>query len=109
MTVRQDLAGVVNNDLLFTFSLTYNSLPLNLTGYTVTVVVKPSQVSADAAGVTYSIGSGLTMISALAGRFTLAIPRASTATPGATWYRVDVSNGSGLYSALCGSLTLVAA
>lgn len=109
MTVRQDIAGIVNNDLQFTFALTYNDLPLNLTGYTTICVVKPSQISLDSAGTTYSVGSGLTVLSAVAGRLQLNIPHASTATAGTQWYRVDVSNGTGTYAAMCGVLTLMSA
>jgi hypothetical protein len=82
MAVRADIAGVVNNDVSFTFSLTYNDLPLDLTSLTVTVTVKPSQVAPDSAGTVYSVSGGLTMLSAVAGRFTLAIPHSATATAG---------------------------
>lgn len=109
MTVRQDIAGVINNDLELTFTLKYNQRPLNLNGYTVTVVVKPSQVSLDSAGTTYTVGSGLTLISLVSGRFRLRIPRISTTTAGIQWYRADVSNGSDVSTALVGTLTLMAA
>lgn len=109
MTVRADIAGVVNNDLEFTFSLTYNDAPLDLTGYTVTVVVKPSQAAADNTGVTYGVGTGLSYLSQVAGRFMLTIPRSATAAAGNTWYRVDISNGMTTQSAMCGVLNLMAA
>lgn len=109
MTVRADIAGVVNNDLEFTFSLTYNDAPLNLTGYTPTVIVKASATAADNTGVTYGIGTGLSYISQAAGRFMLTIPRSATVTAGNFWYRVDVSNGTTIQSAMCGVLNLMAA
>ena len=109
MTVRADIAGVVNNDLTFTFSLTYNNRPLDLTAYTVSVVVKASQTALDNTGTTYTVGSGLTMISAVSGRFSLNIPRSSTTTAGNQWYRVDVSNGSAVSTAMCGLLGLMSA
>ena len=109
MTVRRDIAGVVNNDLLVTFRLTLNDLTLNLAGYTVTAIVKPTASSADSAGVTYSVGSGITILASYAGVFQLAIPRASLTVTGASWYRVDVSNGAVLASAICGVLNLSAA
>lgn len=109
MTVRQDIAGVINNDLTFTVSLTYNKKPLDLTGYTVSVIVKPSQISTDAQGVTYTVGSGLTMISAVSGRFKLVIPRSATVSAGNQWFRVDISNGSSVSTAMVGTLTLMSA
>lgn len=109
MTVRQDIAGVVNNDLQFTFSLIYNDLPLNLTGYTVSVVVKASQTASDGTGTTYTVGSGLTVLSALAGRVQLSIGHTSTGTAGTQWYRVDVSNGGAVNTCMCGTLTLMSA
>lgn len=109
MTVRQDIGGVVNNDLLYTIALTYNDRPLNLTAYAPTVVVKTSQAAQDSAGATYTVGAGLTVVSAPAGRFTLRVPRAATATAGSQWYRVDVTNGTDVSTALCGTLTLMSA
>lgn len=109
MTTRQDIAGVVNNDLVFTFNLTYNDAPLNLTGYTVSVVVKANQAALDSSGTTYTSGNGLAFISQVAGRFTLTIPRANAAAAGNSWYRVDITNGSTVSSAMCGVLNLMAA
>ena len=110
MTVRQDIAGVINNALPFTFALAYNDKPLNLTGFTYTVVVKPSQTALDSAGTTYTVSSGLTPVSVVSGRFTLLIPANMTASAGTQWYRVDVSSGAGgPYTCMCGTLTLMSA
>lgn len=110
MTVRQDIAGVINNQLPFTFALKYNNLPLNLTGFTYSVVVKPSQTAADSAGTVYAVGSGLTAVSLVSGRFSLLIPANMTSSAGTQWYRVDVSSGAGgPYTAMCGVLTLMSA
>jgi hypothetical protein len=109
MTVRQDISGTVNNDLGFVVSLTYNFAPISLATYTPTVIVKPSQASPDSAGAVYNLGAGLTVLSSPAGRVQLQIPRAACTTPGTQWYRIDVTNGVGLWTAVCGSFTLMAA
>lgn len=110
MTVQRNIAGVINNQLPFTFALTYNDKPLNLTGFTYTVIVKPSQTAQDSAGTTYTVSSGLTAVSVVSGRFKLVIPANMTASAGTQWYRVDVSSGAGgPYSAMCGVLTLMSA
>lgn len=109
MTVRQDLGGIVAKPLIVTFALTYAGKLLDLTSYTVSVVVKGSQAAADNTGTTYTTSSGLTVLSARAGRVRLTIPSSATGTPGSSWYRVDVANGQGSFSAMCGALTLMSA
>ncbi len=109
MTVRQDISGTVNNDLGFVVSLSYNFAPVSLATYVPTVTVKPSQASLDSAGTTYTLGNGLTVLSAAAGRLQLQIPRAACAVAGTQWYRVDITNGVGLWTAVCGAFVLMAA
>lgn len=109
MASRLDLAGVINNDLSFTFPVTSGGKPLNLTGYTVTLVVKASQTATDGSGTTYTVGSGLTVLSTVAGRVQLAIPHTATAIAGVTWYRLDVTTGGAVSTAFVGSLTLMSA
>jgi hypothetical protein len=110
VTVRQDIAGVAGNDLQFLFALTYNGKPLSLSGYAVTITVKPSQTAPDSAGVTYTTSDQISVVSSAAGRVKLTIPHSATATPGNTWYRCDVSSGpQGIATAICGVLNLMAA
>jgi len=112
MSLRFDLAGVAGFDQEFQFSLTYAAVPLNLTGCTVTLILKASAVTPDTLGVTYGTGTGLTMTSAADGQFTWDAPAADVAVdaPGSLWYRVDVASGdSGPQPAMYGALALAAA
>jgi len=110
MSLQLPLSGVVHNDLAYDFQLTYNRILLNLTGYTVRVVLKPSATAADASGITYEAGTGLTITSAAEGEFTWDIPAADVPAAGAMWYRADVIDGlAHVATALYGPLTLIAA
>lgn len=112
MSLRQDLSGIAGNDLDFEFALTYNSIPLNLSGYTLEVYLKASATTPDALATVFTITSGLTVTDAAMAQFTWAIPRADTAiaAPGSLWYRVDVIDSSSqAATAMYGALALTAA
>lgn len=112
MSLRSDLSGVVNNDLLFEFTLTGNGVPLDLDGYTLKVYLKTSATTPDALATVFQSGTGLTIVSAPDGEFTWAVPRADTAmaAPGALWYRVDIiDSSSDVATAMYGALNLTAA
>ena len=112
MSLRFDLAGIVNNDLEFEFALTYSGIPLNLTGYTLKAYLKASATTPDALASVFQSGTGLTITNAPDGEFTWAIPHADAAlaAPGALWYRVDViDSSSDVATAMYGALNLAAA
>jgi hypothetical protein len=112
MSLRYDLDGVAGNDLEFEFALTYNGIPLNLTGYTLKVYLKASATTPDALASVFQSGTGLTITDATVAEFTWAIPRADVAipAPGALWYRVDViDSSSDVATAMYGALNLAAA
>jgi hypothetical protein len=112
MSLRLDLSGVAGFDQVFEFSLTYASVPLNLTGYTLALYLKESATTPDALATVYAEGTGLTVTSAPDGQFTWDAPAADVVidAPGALWYRVDVTaSGSTPQPALYGALWLAAA
>ena len=112
MSLRADLSAVAGNDLLFEFALTYNSIPLNLSGYTLKAYLKALATTPDALASVFTSSAGLTITNASSGEFTWAIPHADVAlaAPGALWYRVDViDSGSDVATAMYGALNLTAA
>jgi len=112
MSLRYDLCGVAGFSQQFQFALTYAGVPLNLTGYTVTLVLKAGDATPDALGTAYTGSAGLTVTSAADGQFTWDVPAADTAisAPGALWYRVDVTPAEGEpVPAMYGALALAAA
>lgn len=113
MSLRADISGVAGFDDQYQFSLTYHGIPLNVTGYTLTLYLKASQATLDALGTVYGEGTGLTVTSAADGQFTWDLPGADTAgvsAPGALWYRVDVTATEGSpVPAMYGALSLSAA
>jgi hypothetical protein len=110
MSLQFPLSGVVSNDLVYEFDLTVSRMLLDLTPYTIRVILKASANIADSTGTTYEVGSGLTITNASAGAFTWDIPRADVGTPGAVWYRADViDSSSNVATAMYGPLTLIAA
>jgi hypothetical protein len=107
-----DIAGDSGNDLLYDVSLFYNPNnlstppPLNLGTITsVTAYLKQSAVAPDTTAKTYTIGSGLTIVSSPGGTLTWLIPRADIGLN--RWYRFDVLDGSAhLSTALKGRLNI---
>jgi hypothetical protein len=112
MSLRFDLSGVAGFDQEFQFSLTYAGVPLNLTGYTLSLYLKDSATTPDALATVYAEGTGLTVTSAGQGQFTWDAPASDVVidAPGSLWYRVDVTSGeSDPQPAMFGALFLAAA
>lgn len=94
MSAWQDLAVEQNNDVTFTLDLTYNGAPFNPTGYTLTLYLKASETTPDGSAVTFTVGSGLTIVSAPLGHIQWALPHSNTGTAGNQWWRIDAVDGS---------------
>jgi hypothetical protein len=95
VTTWQDLGAEQNNDVTFPFTLTTSSGAIfNPTGSTLSLVLKASETAADNTGTTFTVGSGLTIVSAALGQVTWKLPHANTATPGTQWYRLDAVDAS---------------
>jgi hypothetical protein len=113
LSLRSDLSGTAGFGQQFQFALTYAGIPLNVSGYTISVVLKASMTTGDALGTVYTEGGALTVTSALEGQFTWDLPAADTASfsaPGALWYRVDVTGSESVPApAMYGALWLSAA
>jgi len=109
VSIQQNLVAIAGNDLKYHVSVTLNAERLDLTLYTPIAVLKASATSADASGVTFTIGSGLTYTFETAGQFDWVIPHADTVPSSVMWYRIDIDNGSTLVTAVYGTLTLIAA
>lgn len=95
MTQWQDLTVDQNNDVTFSLSLTFGQAPFDATGYTLSLILKPSETAADNTGTTFTVGNGLTVVSTKLGEVTWDLPHASTATPGQQWWRIDAVDGGG--------------
>ena len=111
MSLQVDLTVVVNNDASFAFDLTYNGLPVNLTGCTVTVYLKASRTASDGSGLTFSTpASGVTFNSQELGKVTWALPKDDNATSGTLWYRLDVlDTGSFMTTYFFGNFNVLSA
>ena len=109
MSLYLPLFALQNNDTSYYFNITFNGKILNLTPYTVKAYQKSSAAALDSSGTTYTVGSGLTMISAALGQVKLVIPHGNVATPGIQWWRLDIIDGSSsVYTVMYGSLTIKA-
>jgi hypothetical protein len=99
-----------NNDETLTLFVSDPSLPLvngqpapfNLTGCTVTFARKASQATPDT-DASFRSYSG-TIISAAAGTVSVAVPGIDNATPGISWWRLDVVKTGSLRTANYGPL-----
>ncbi len=111
MSQRLDLSGIAGNDLNFSFTLTAGGSPLSLAGLTLTVWLKPSPVSPDVTGKSYTTSSGLTVTSVSGGAFSWAVPHAdiTVSAPGSLWYRVDLTASGETETAVFGALSLAGA
>lgn len=94
MTAWIDLGAEQNNDVTFTLNLTYNNAPFNPTGYTLTLYLKASETALDSSATTFTVGSGLTIVSAPLGIVTWKLPHTSTATAGNQWWHLDAVDAS---------------
>lgn len=100
------ISGVAGDDLTFPVVISYDGAALDLSGYTVTAVLKPRPTSPDADGTSYT----LAVADAAAGTCTWTIPHADTAVPGDRAYHVKLTDSSGrVATAVYGILTLAAA
>lgn len=110
MTQWQDLTVIENNDVVFSLTLTFNNAPFNPTNYVLSLVLKPSETSADNTGVTFTVGSGLSIVNAALGQVNWTLPHANTGTPGQQWWRIDAVDASSNRTTLMfGHLTVMAA
>ena len=122
MSVMISLSALENNDTTYVMQVTYNTAPINtpffgmqtpfsLTGYTPKVLTKASSATPDASATTYTVGSGLTLVSALLGEISWVLPHTASIvqTPGTYWWRLDLVDGSGnVGTALYGNLYVIA-
>lgn len=94
MTQWQNLSVDQNNDTTFTISLTLGGSPFDLTNYTPTLYLKATESSDDGTATTFTVGAGLTIVSAPRGQLTWKLPHANTTTPGTQWWRIDAVDNS---------------
>lgn len=96
----------MSNDALLTFTVTdpnNNYAPVDLTGATITFTRKSTRFvpDTDPSAKQYT---GTVLTPTTAGVCTVTIPNADNGVGGVTWYRLDVSNGSGKRTAQFGPL-----
>jgi hypothetical protein len=108
--VQSDIQAIVNNDIYLYLALTYNGAALNLTGYTLKAVLKATRNTPDSEGITFAIGTGLTVTSTAGGLVTWDIPHADLPDASGLWYRVDVIDASAeVFTSLFGNFTVLPA
>lgn len=109
MSLQWPLLALQNNDSAFYFNITFNGNPLPLAPYTVKAYQKASSSASDASGITYTVGSGLTIINAPLGQVKLIIPHGNVTTAGIQWWHLDLIDASaGVYTVFYGPLTIKA-
>lgn len=107
MSLYFPLFALQNNDTAYYFDVTFNGKPLNLTAYTVKAYQKASASAADGTGITYLVGSGLTVTNAALGQVKFVIPHANVPTQGTYWWRLDIiDTNSAVYTVFYGTLTV---
>ena len=108
-----NLEAPQGNDTTWNLQVLNNGVPMNLTGCTLKLYVKMSNVTADgdSSTVTYTVGSGLTVVNAIAGKLTFTQPHTANQAkaPGTYWWRLDITDSFGnVGTALDGNLYTLA-
>lgn len=107
MSLYMPLLALTNNDATYKLNVMLNQKPLNLAGYTIKAYLKATAATPDASAITYTVGSGITVTNSVLGQLTLTIPHTNLTTPGVQWWRLDLTDGSGLVSSVFyGPLTI---
>ncbi len=106
-----DLVSVTipeGSDASRTWQLTSDGAALDLSGVTVTAVIKPSPAyeDDDTAAHTLTAGQGLTIVDAAAGRVKLTIPAQVTEAPSTWWYKITPSVSGETEPAVGGWITV---
>ncbi|WUI02096.1 hypothetical protein OHR68_09900 [Spirillospora sp. NBC_00431] len=80
--------------------------PLDLTGVTLEMLLKPTAETddADPSVVKLSTGSGITVSAPLTGAYSVAIPDTALTEAGVRWYRVDAVQGTSRKTVVYGPL-----
>lgn len=107
MTNWIDWSVVQGNKAVLTGQVTdINGNPLNLTGFTLQLIIKPTETSADNTGTTYVP----TITTAALGKWSLTIAGSNFAAASKSWYRMDVvDGGGGIVTANLGNVSVMAA
>ncbi|ETK36140.1 hypothetical protein [Microbispora sp. ATCC PTA-5024] len=96
------------SDTSRTWRLTTDGAPLDLSGVTVTAVIKPSPAyeDDDAAAHTLTAGNGLTILDAAEGTVRLDIPTLVTDAPSTWWYKIIPTVSGETEPAIVGWITV---
>jgi hypothetical protein len=109
MATAQNLVALQNNDSSFTLNLTQSGEPLNLNGLTIQLYVKATETTPDSSATTYTVGSGVTVITSQAGIISWVLPHTAATTAGQKWWRVDVTDvNENVGTCIYGNLYIVA-
>ena len=109
MSVQIPLLALQNNDTAYYFKITFNGAILDLTPYTVKAYQKASQTALDSSGITYQVGSGITVTSAPLGQVKLIVPHANVTAPGVQWWHLDLIDvASSVFTVFYGPFTIKA-
>lgn len=86
-----------NNDATVDLDVTEadGTTPQDLTGLTMSMLIKASDSAPDSTAVVLTSGSGLTVTDVTGGTVTALLTEAMLALPGTLWYRLDAVDGAG--------------
>jgi hypothetical protein len=108
MPTRRALTVNQSNDETLTGTvLDEQGAPLNLTGVTLEMLLKPSEATPDddaSVTVLSTTGGGITVNAPLTGAYSVAIPDTALTEAGIRWYRVDAVQGTSRKTIVYGPL-----
>ena len=108
MPTRRALTADQNNDMEYAGTAINDDTrePLDLTGVTLEMLLKPSEQTADddPSVVTLSTGDGITVDAPLTGAYSVTVPDTALTEAGIRWYRVDAIAGTSRKTIVYGPL-----
>jgi len=111
MSTMINLSTLQGNDTKILLTVTQqplaNVIPVVLTGLTLKFVLKAAQTATDASGTSYMVGTGITVINAALGQLSVSLPASALSVAGAVWWRLDITAGGLVGTALFGNLAIL--
>lgn len=102
---RRDLTLIQGNTEDLEVAVTSGRAAYDLTGATVTFLIKDTRQTPDAdARASLTTGDGITAVDLAGGKVKVAVPASATGTAGEFWYRVDVAKSGATRTAAFGPL-----
>lgn len=107
MATLSDITLLQGNNETLSGTVTSGGSAQNLTGVALTMVIKSSAVASDSSGTTIGTATGeITVVSAAAGTYSVAVPTSVTTSAGVKWYRIDATSGGTTRTVVYGELVV---